>query len=144
MATKITGSFAGKISTQAAVALFHEEQHALTLVQVTGAQKSPDPLWNGSLITYWGTGDLVNGSGPQKGYWCNEHADGDRDWGTFEGQITISGQQIGMEGTFKFTGGTGKFEGLTGGGTYKGHFPSATEVVNEWNGEYALAAAKAA
>ncbi len=144
MATKITGSFSGRISTQAAAALFHEDNHALTLIQVVGTQKSSDPLWNGSRITYWGTGDLVNGNGPQKGYWCNEHADGDRDWGTFEGKITMSDQQGSMEGTFKFTGGTGKFKGVTGGGKYKGHFPSATEVVNEWSGEYTFAAAKAA
>jgi len=143
MATKITGSFAGKIRTQATAALFHEDSHALALVEVAGLQKSPDPLWNGSRITYWGTSDLLNGSGPQTGYWCNEHADGDRDWGTFEGRITISGQQAGMEGTYTMTGGTGKFKSLTGGGKFKGYFPSTTEVVNEWTGEYTLAAATA-
>ncbi len=144
MATKITGSFSGKIRTQAAAALFHDDNHALTLVEVVGTQKSPDPLWNGAQITYWGTGDLVNGNGPQKGYWCNERAGGERDWGTFEGKITTSGQQVSMEGTFKFTGGTGKFKGITGGGKYKGDFPSVMDVVNEWDGEYTLASAKAA
>jgi len=144
MATKIIGSFSGKIRTQAAAALFHEDNHALTLVEVAGTQKSPDPLWNGARITYWGTADLVNGNGPQKGYWCNERADGDHDWGTFEGKITTSDQQASMEGTFRFTGGTGKFKGLTGGGKYKGHFPSAVDVVNEWDGEYTLASAKSA
>jgi hypothetical protein len=144
MATKITGSFSGKIRTQAAAALLHEDNHALTLVEVVGTQKSSDPLWNKAQITYWGTGDLVNGNGAQKGYWCNERADGDRDWGTFEGKITTSGQQASMEGTFKFTGGTGKFKGITGSGKYKGHFPSVMDVVNEWNGEYTLASAKAA
>ncbi|PYV15184.1 MAG: hypothetical protein DMG21_15825 [Acidobacteria bacterium] len=144
MATKITGSFSGIIATQAAATLLHEENHALTLVEVAGTQKSPDPLWNGARITYWGTAELVNGSGPQKGYWCNERADGDRDWGTFEGKITTSGQQVSMEGTFKFTGGTGKFKGLSGGGKYKGHFPSAVRVVNEWEGEYTLASAQSA
>lgn len=144
MATKITGSFSGKIRTQSAAALFHDDNHALALVEVGGTQKSPDPLWNGARITYWGTSDLVNGTGPQKGYWCNERADGERDWGTFEGTITTSGQRVSMEGTFKFTGGTGKFKGMTGGGKFKGHFPSATDVVNEWDGEYTLASAKAA
>ena len=139
MATKITGSFSGIIRTQTAATLLHEENHALTLVEVAGTQKSPDPLWNGARITYWGTSDLVNGSGPQKGYWCNEHANGDRDWGTFEGKLTTSGQQMSMEGTFKFMGGMGKFKGLSGGGKYKGHFPSAVAVVNEWEGEYTLA-----
>jgi hypothetical protein len=144
MATKITGVFSGKIMTQATSALFHEDNHALTLVEVAGTQKSPDPLWNGAKITYWGTGDLVNGNGSQKGYWCNERLEGDRDWGTFEGKITTSGQQVSMEGTFKFTGGTGKFKGLTGGGKYKGHFLSAADVVNNWDGEYTLVSAKAA
>jgi hypothetical protein len=144
MATKITGAFSGKIKTQAASMLFHEDNRALTLVEVEGTQKSTDPLWNGAKITYWGTADLVNGTGFQKGYWCNERAGGDRDWGTFDGKITTSGQQVSMEGTFKFTGGTGKFKGLSGGGKYKGHFPSATEVVNNWDGEYTLASAKAA
>ena len=78
--------------------------------------------------------DVVNGSGPQQGYWCNDHADGDHDWGTFEGRITTAGQQVSMEGTFKFTGGTGKFKGLRGGGKFKGHFPSAVDVVNVWEG----------
>jgi hypothetical protein len=144
MATKITGSFSGMVRTQAAVALLHEENHALTLVEVAGTEKSPDPLWNGARITYWGTGDLVNGNGPQKGYWCNERDGGDRDWGTFEGKITTSGQQVTMEGTFKFTGGTGKFKGISGSGKYKGQFPSATSVVNDWEGEYTLASAKSA
>ena len=139
MATKITGSFSGKIRTQAAAALIHEDNRALTLVEVAGTQTSPDPLWNGAKITYWGTADLVNGTGPQKGYWCNERVDGDRDWGTFEGKIITSGQQVSMEGTFKFTGGTGKFKGISGVGKYKGHFPSVMDVVNDWDGEYTLA-----
>ena len=144
MATKITGTFFGKIRTQAAAALSHEDNHALTLIEVAGPQKSPDPLWEGARITYWGTSDLVNGSGSQCGYWCNEHPDGDRDWGTFEGKITTSGQQVTMEGMWKYTGGTGRFKGISGGGKYKGYFPSATDVVNNWEGEYTLASATAA
>ena len=80
MSTKITGVFSGKVRTQAAAALFHKDNHALTLVEVAGTQTSPDPLYDGARITYWGTGDLENGNGPQVGYWCNERADGDRDW----------------------------------------------------------------
>jgi len=144
VATKVTGNFSGKIKTQAAATLFHDDNRALTLVEVAGIQTSSDPLFNGAKITYWGTSDLQNGNGPQKGYWCNERTDGDRDWGTFEGKVTASGQQVTMEGTFKFTGGTGKFKGITGGGTYKGHFPSATDVVDQWEGEYTLASAKTA
>jgi len=141
---KITGAFSGRIKVQTAVALTDREGHSLGLVEVEGRQKSSDPLWNDAQITYWGTADLVAGNGSQRGYWINIHTDGDRDWGTFEGRITASGQQVSMEGTFKFTGGTGKFKGISGAGKYKGHFPSAVDVVNDWDGEYQLASAKAA
>jgi hypothetical protein len=49
-----------------------------------------------------------------------------------------------MEGAFKITGGNGKYQGVTGTGTYKGRFPSPGEVINEWEGDYTLASAKAA
>lgn len=141
---KISGSFSGRARVQASVALTDREDHNLSLVEVAGSQKSSDPLWNDAQITYWGTADLIAGSGPQQGYWVNNRAIGDRDWGTFEGKITASGQQITMEGTFKWTGGTGKFKGISGGGKYKGRFLSPIEVVNDWDGEYQLASAKAA
>ena len=143
MATKITGAFTGKIRTQVATALYHENNHALSLVEVVGTQASTDPLWNGSQITYWGTADVVDGSGPQQGYWCNEHAEGDRDWGTFKGRITISRQEASMEGTYTITGGTGRFKGISGGGTFKGHFPSPSDVVNNWEGDYTFSSAQA-
>lgn len=139
MATKINGSFSGKIRGQASVLVASEENHVMSLVGVGGPQKTADPLFQNVEISYWGTSDLVNGNGPQSGYWCNNHADGERDWGTFEGRITTSGQQVTMEGTYKWTGGTGKFKGISGGGTYKAHFPSPTDVVNNWEGEYTLA-----
>ena len=49
-----------------------------------------------------------------------------------------------MEGTFNWTGGSGKFKGISGGGKYKGRFPSPVEVVNDWEGEYEIAQARAA
>lgn len=144
MPTKITGTFTGKVKTQTAAALSHEDNHALTLVEVAGTQKSSDPLWNGARITYWGTGDLVNGGGPQRGYYVNDHSDGELEWGTFEGKLSTSGQQVTMEGTFKFTGGTGKFKSISGGGKYKGRITAGGDVSNDWQGEYQLASAKAA
>jgi hypothetical protein len=141
---KISGSFSGRARVQASVTVADAENHDLSLVEVAGSQKTSDPLWNDAQIIYWGTADLLAGTGPQRGYWVNNRASGDRDWGTFEGRITASGQQITMEGTFKWTGGTGKFKGISGGGKYKGRFLSPIEVVNDWDGEYQLASARAA
>jgi len=136
----ITGSFSGRTNSQSTLSLQDTPNHDLTLLEVRGTQKSQDENWTNAKIVYWGTTDLVSGSGPQRGYFVNEHADGDRDFGTFEGRVQISAQQASMEGTWKFTGGTGKYQGLTGGGTYKGRFTSAVDVENNWEGTYQLAA----
>jgi hypothetical protein len=84
----IIGSFSGRVVSQATVSLHDASDHDMNLMQVSGLQKSSDPDWNNARITYWGTADLLAGSGPQRGYFVNEHADGDRDLGTFEGKIT--------------------------------------------------------
>jgi hypothetical protein len=142
--TKISGNFTGRATVQTSSVIPDTAGHELSLAQVEGPQKCSDPLWSDVRITYWGSADLVSGNGPQRGYWMNRHAGGETDWGTFEGKITTAGAQVTMEGAFKWTGGTGKFKGIGGGGKYKGRFTSATEVINDWDGEYQLASAKAA
>jgi len=136
----IIGSFSGRVISQATFSLHDASDHDMNLMQVSGLQKSSDPDWNNARITYWGTADLLTGSGPQRGYFVNEHADGDRDLGTFEGKITTVGGQVTLEGNWKYTGGTGKFSGITGSGTYKGRAISLVEFENSWEGTYQLAA----
>jgi hypothetical protein len=135
---RISGSFTGRTTMQSTAAIPDSDGHQLGLVEVEGPQKSSDPLWSDARITYWGSADLVAGNGPQRGYWMNRHANGETDWGTFEGKIITTGTQTSMEGTFKWAGGTGKFKGISGGGDYKGRFPSLIEVTNDWDGEYQL------
>src|SRR5581483_8384652 len=107
-------------------------------------QRSPDPDWNNSSLNYWGTADLVNGSGAQRGYFANQHPDGSRDVGTFEGGIISSGSEVTLEGKFTFTGGTGKLLGIRGGGTYKGRITSPTTLEMSWSCQYVAAAGQAA
>jgi hypothetical protein len=134
----LSGSFSGRATSQSTLALDDISNHDLNLLEVKGIQKSTDENWNNSKITYWGTADLIADNGPQRGYFVNEHSDGDRDFGTFEGRIVASGGQVTLEGTWKFTGGTGKFKGLTGGGNYKGRMTSPTDVENAWDGTYQI------
>ena len=136
----MTGSFSGRVISQTTVSLHDASDHDMNLMQVAGLQKSSDPDWNNARITYWGAADLFAGSGPQRGYFVNEHADGDRDLGTFEGKITTVAGQVTLEGNWKYTGGTGKFSGITGSGTYKGRATSPVEFENSWEGTYQLAA----
>jgi hypothetical protein len=135
-----SGSFSGRATSQTTISLPDVSNHDLSLLEVRGVQKSADHNWDNAKITYWGTADLIAGNGPQRGYFVNEHADGDRDFGTFEGKIVTTGGEVTIEGMWKYTGGTGNFQGLTGGGSYKGRMTSATEVENTWEGTYELAA----
>jgi hypothetical protein len=68
----------------------------------------------------------------------NRHPNGDTDRGSFAGRITTDAAGATMEGTWKFSGGTGRFAGLSGSGTYKGRIVSPTEVENAWEGSYQL------
>ncbi len=140
--TSITGSFSGKITQQSALPLADQPNHQLSIAEISGTQKSPDPLWNKSKITYWGVTDLLNGKGSQHGYFNNVHPDGGRDFGTFEGQVTTAGGGMTVEGTFKFTGGDGDYRGITGGGKFKTLMKSETELEATWDGNYELAKAQ--
>ena len=116
--------------------------HELSIGEVNGTQKSADPLWNNSKITYWAFTDLLDSKGSQRGYFNNVHPDGGRDRGTFEGQVTTAGGGVTVEGTYKFTSGDGEYRGITGGGTFKTVMKSETELEASWQRNYELAKAK--
>ena len=138
----ITGSFSGKITKQSAIALTDQPNHEMSIAEVNGTQKSPDPLWNNASITYWGVTELLDGKGSQRGYYNNVHADKGRDWGTFEGQVSTAGGAMIVAGTWKFAGGDGQYRGITGGGTFRTVAKSETEVEATWDGNYELARAQ--
>ena len=140
----MTGSFSGKITQQSTLALTDQPNHAMNIAEVQGTQKSSDPLWNNSKITYWGVTDLLNGKGTQHGYFYDNHAEAGRDWGTFEARVTTVGGGMMLEGTFKFAGGDGNYHGITGGGKFKSVMKSETALECTWDGNYELAKSKAA
>ena len=135
----LSGSFSGKASSQTIAYVNDVPNHELHLNEISGEQKSTDNHWNNAAITYWSTVDLVAGNGSQRGYFLNVHEDGDSDNGSFEGKVTTTPQGVTLEGSWKYAGGTGKFKGLTGGGTYKGRLTSPTQVEMTWDGAYQLA-----
>ena len=74
--------------------------------------------------------NYVGGSGPQWGTYVDVHEDGSQTFGRYEGsQKTISNADgswtATWEGTYKYTGGTGKYKNIKGSGTYKGKATSA-------------------
>lgn len=135
----ITGSFAGRIMQQSAIPLSDQPEHQMSIAEVNGTQKSADPLWDNARITYWGMTDLLGGTGTQRGYFNNIHADGARDWGTFEGRVNTSGGTMIVEGDYKHVGGDGRYRGITGSGKFKTVLTSETEIEASWEGRYELA-----
>jgi hypothetical protein len=135
---QVSGAFSAKTRSQAMVSLQDTPDHEMSLIEVSGPQNSSDPLWSGATVLYWGAADLIAGTGTQTGYFMNRHPNGDVDRGTFQGKITTAAGVVTMEGSWQYTGGTGTFSGITGGGTYKGRITSPTEVQVNWDGTYQL------
>ncbi len=95
-------------------------------------------------MTFWGTRDIQSGRGTERGYFVNEHPGGDRCWGSLEGTVVQTETSLTAEGTFRFTGGSGKLTGITGRGTYRGRMTSPLTVETEWTGTYQVAGTKTA
>ncbi|HXN46156.1 MAG TPA: hypothetical protein VN893_05910 [Bryobacteraceae bacterium] len=140
----ITGVFSGTFASRAFLSTGDQPNHELSMAEIAGVQRSSDPDWNGVRMTFWGTRDVQSGLGTERGYFLNEHAGGDRCWGTLEGTVAQTETSLTAEGTFRFTGGTGKFSGITGQGTYRGRMTSPITVETEWAGTYHVAGTKTA
>lgn len=110
--TDISGSFSASVHSQTILVSQDQPNHELQLAEIHATQKSSNPNWNNSLLTYSSLADLVSGTGTQRGYFLNEYPDGDRDCGTFEGRVTTTTSGPALEGTFTFTSGSGKGRSL--------------------------------
>ena len=68
------------------------------------------------------TFDLTDGSGPHQGYVIHYFDDGSTSIERYQGEAKLSadGKRTAVTGTFQCVGGTGRFAGLKGEGTYKG------------------------
>src|SRR5262245_32111108 len=98
----IKGSFSGGITKQSEISLTDQPNHVMNIAEVSGKQKSRDPLWNNANITYWGVTDLLGPKGSQRGYFDNIHTDKGRDWGTFQGKVSAKNGSMIVVGTWKF------------------------------------------
>jgi hypothetical protein len=136
----ISGSFTAHITAETTLFPNDQPNHMLQIAEIRATQNSSDPSWNNARLAYHGITDLIDGNGTQRGYYANEHPDGDRDCGTFEGRVTSSNGQVTVEGTFTINSGSGNLKGIRGGGTYKGRQISPVEIQMTWTGSYEVAA----
>jgi hypothetical protein len=95
---------------------------------------------DGFDITY---GDASGAQVQGSGYHVGSMANGDKFYVKFQGNDTTKdGKPATTEGTWSYTGGTGKLKGIKGKGTYKGKADAAGNMIVEVKGDYTLPAAK--
>lgn len=117
------------------------EGHSLFIMKSEGVNMSTgkDKFMDGAEHAYEAFGDYIKGSGPHLTY-AKMTLNGDTVFSKLEGKtkttISPNGKPItSVEGTMNFIKGTGRYEGIHGGGTYKGKLISNI-MVTEWEGEY--------
>jgi hypothetical protein len=134
----ISGSYHGKVESQASFVVPDIAQHQLRIEVHSGLLQSTDEQWNGVKRTFWITADTLAGNGVLRGYYLTERADGDSDYGMLEGRVSTSAGRTLAEGTYKTTGGTGGLAKITGSGTFTAHRPSPSDVEVTYVGNYEL------
>lgn len=114
--------------------------HSIMLVQAKGlAFLENDEV---AEVTATEIIDDTNGNATYRGYEILTFEDGSTVVSKFEGSSTTSedGRFIDFEGTFSYTGGTGRFAGIEGGGTHNGrnHAMSGAGFHVNFEGTYTL------
>ena len=136
----LTGQLKGALTTQTIVSCNDTPGHQLILRAGTAQQTCSDPHFNNTRHSSWSSSDITNGNGHEHGYFVNEHSNGEREGGSYEGKVSMKGDKVSFEGTWKYTHGTGQFTGISGNGTFKGHMTSANESEVTFEGNYQLKA----
>ena len=87
----------------------------------------------------YGQSDQVAGTGTSRRYFRRLHKNEETTYGSYEGMTKTTvkedaSRETTIEGTYKLTGGTGKFKNIKGGGTYRGKV-TAEGAFSEFEGE---------
>lgn len=139
--SKIAGTFNAKYAEQHPLPVPDAEGHALMLGRVQGVNRSTGqtPYMDQAEVVNVEFGDLVQGNGPHQGYTTFSQG-ADSVISKWSGKVTTTlapdkTPRISFAGTWTKVRGTGQYNGITGKGTYKGHFISQDEYTCDWSGE---------
>ena len=140
---KISGT-GGSVAIVSETKMFpgDKPEHELTLATIQEVDYSSDPDFNNVQVTAIGFSDYVAGNGNHWGHRVITHPNGDKTSMSYEGTTKTMMKSDGppettFEGKWRYTGGTGKFKGIIGGGTYKGELVEEGSKY-EWEGEYEI------
>lgn len=139
--SRIAGTFTAKYAEQHPLPVPDAEGHSLMLGRVQGVNRStgPTPYMDQASVTSLEFGDLIQGNGPHQGYITFSQG-GDTAISKWSGKVTttLSPDKTPMTsfaGTWTKVKGSGRYQDVTGKGTYKGRFISQTEYTVDWSGE---------
>jgi hypothetical protein len=139
--SRIAGTFDAKYAEQHPLPVPDGAGHALVLGRVEGVNRSTGPrlYMDKGKVTNFEFADLIQGNGPQQGYLSMSQG-ADSVISKWSGKVTttLSPDKTPIttfEGTWTKVKGTGRYEAITGKGTYKGRFTSQTEYTVDWSGE---------
>ena len=139
--SRIAGTFTGKYAEQHPVTVSDQEGHALILGRAQGLNRSTGATsyMDQAQVTNVDFVDLTQGNGAHQGYITFVQG-GDTVINQWSGKVTtkLSADKTpatSFAGTWITTKGTGRYQGATGKGSYKGHFVSQTEYICDWSGE---------
>ena len=145
--TKTTGTVScAKPAPAYSIPVADQTGHSLSITKSACTWTKPMELAgmkakDGADVTY---GDAMGTEVHTWGYHVGNMANGDKFYVKYQGKDTMTkdGKPLTTEGTWSYTGGTGKLKGIKGKGTYKGKADAAGNMAVEVDGDYELPAAK--
>jgi len=141
--TKTSGTFqCGKPDPFQKVDVGDKPNHSLTLSKVACTWTKPFEIGGVAIKdgASTATGEISGDKSWEHGIHYSNMANGDRIFVKYQGSAKLKdGAPQSAEGTWSYTGGTGKMKGLKGKGTYKSGPPAADgSMTFEVDGEYQL------
>ena len=137
---KVAGRQVYYITTIQTLKVPDVEGHAVSLIEAKGIFSSEK--WGAALLYQITTVDFIKGAGTYQAYTQTTYPDGSTTTSKSEGKSKGSGAGVtGMasgESTWTYIKGTGKFQGIQGGGTSKTYNLGPGQFYNDMEGEYTL------
>jgi len=139
--SRIAGTISSQFSSMQTQEVGDVPGHTIALARSQGTNRNTGPteFMDGADIVNIETNDLVQGNGTHQGY-VTFSRDGQSTISSWSGKVTTvlgPDQRLAttIEGTWTTIGGTGRYAGAKGRGTYRGHMLSEKEVSVDWAGE---------
>jgi hypothetical protein len=132
----------GPVLSETRMTVEDNAQRVVTMSRRVDKQTNRDPLCPSATVLLVGVSETTSGSGSHHGWQTAECANGDKTFSTYEGVTKVvpnpgGRPDVTWSGTWRLTGGTGSFEGVTGRGTYNGRV-TAEGAMSDWEGEREL------